>query len=186
MKTIFVIIFLMLFGVSATGNGAGKTDAAVEASLEMDAPVEKVWDQSLDVLSWPEWIPFVKRSWFKGDELELGSKFKLTVKTKGIPLRFKLTVCKYDRHKHIAWKTLGSKKGLTIVRHLIFEERGGKTIVTSREEFTGPMAKYMFRIVSREEFISIHEDWLIAIKRRVEKTPETKSSGSGGGSGTVE
>ena len=171
MKAALVLMFFMVFFISAVvraEDGASKPDAKVEASLMIDAPVEQVWDQSLDVPSWPEWIGIVQRASFKGQALRLGSTFKITIKVKGIPLPFKLTVCEYDEHKRIAWRTGGSGTGLVIVRSLIYEDQGGKTLVTSREEFTGPMAKYMFRMISEDEFTSIHEEWLKDIKERVE------------------
>jgi len=173
MKAVLALMIFMVVVISMVVRAedtANTPDAKVEASLMIEAPLEQVWDQSLDVRSWPEWIDIVKSSSFKGQALTLGSTFKITLKVKGIPLPFKLTVCEYHEHQRIAWRTGGAGRGLTIARSLIYEDKGGKTLVTSREEFTGPMTKYMFRMISEDEFTSIHEEWLKDIKDRVEGT----------------
>lgn len=183
MKKAFSIIILLLFNFNATlaNEDSIKTmtktekesktkekalETGVERSLFVDAPVKDVWDQSLDVNTWPEWIPFIKRASFEGDELELGSTFRISMKFKGIALPFRLSVCEYEEHKKIAWTTsIGSVK---VTRWLIFEEKEGRTLVTSREEFKGALAGYIFPMVGEESLNSIHDEWLLAIKEHVE------------------
>jgi len=153
---------------AADGCGMGGAGAiGVERSLLVEAPVEEVWDKSLDVNSWPEWIPFIKSASFKGEDLEIGSKFKLVLLGWGMPLPFTLTVCEREQYKRIAWST-GHPKAVRVARALIYEEKDGKTLVTSREQFTGPMAKYALRMVGEDALGEIHLEWLEAIKLRVE------------------
>jgi uncharacterized membrane protein len=170
MRTFLVIMTALIFIVSITAYANKAEDKPwyrVERSLEINAPVKEVWEKSLDVNSWPEWIPLVRSASFKGDDLTLGSKFKISIVAKGMWLPFTLTVCEYDRHRRIAWST-GHPGAVKVVRSLVYEEKDGKTLVTSREEFTGPGAKYAFRVIGEDEFGSIHEEWLKAIKLRVE------------------
>ena len=55
-----------------------------------------------------------------------------------------------------------------MVRSLTFEEKEGKTLVTSKEVIIGPLAKYIFPLVGKESLNKIHDDWLMAIKQKVE------------------
>ncbi len=172
------VVFFGLIGGRAGENmdkearGSGdKAGFGVERSLEVDARARDVWDLSLDVNTWPEWIPFIKRASFEGDRLEMGSTFRISMKYRGIAIPFKLTVCEYDEHKSIAWTT-GSKGPVRVVRWIIFEEKGEKTLVTSREEFSGAWAKHAFRAAGEDDLKTIHDDWLRAIKAHVESQGE--------------
>lgn len=147
----------------------GKIGLAVEKSLEINAPAAEVWDTALDVKTWPQWVPSIKSTSFEGDELAPGSQFKLTIKVKGLSLPFKLTVCEYEKHRRIAWSAGSRLAGYRVVRALIFEENNGVTRVTSREQFSGPAAKFIARMINREDLAKIHADWLAAIKQRTEQ-----------------
>ncbi len=164
---IIIGVAFCLAAIGHAGDDGAVAEPKVEASLLIDAPVAEVWEAALDVPTWPEWIDFIKSSSLKGEKLELGSTFKIVLKAKGIALPFKLTVCEYDEHERVTWWT-GSELRIKVQRSLIFEDQGGKTLVTSREWFSGPMAKYMFKAISEEELTSIHVQWLAAIKARVD------------------
>ena len=155
--------------IARAGKAAHQANTKVEASLEINAPVSEVWEKSLEVRTWPEWIPSIQSTSFEGEELILGSKFKLKIRVRGITLPFTLTVCQYDQYQSIAWTT-GKMMGITVVRSLSYEARGDQTLVTSREAFSGPLAGLVFRIITARELESIHVEWLKAIQQRVEAT----------------
>jgi hypothetical protein len=53
--------------------GADGDGQPVEGSVELEMPVERMWETFLDVASWPEWNPCFWRARVLGGELRLGA-----------------------------------------------------------------------------------------------------------------
>ena len=134
----------------------------------IDAPVQKIWDEILDVHKWPEWKDFVKSTKFSGQALAPGSKFKMKIQVKGPAMTFAVKITDFDEQKVLAWQG-GLPGGLTAKHGFIFEPKDGKTNVISWEEFKGPLVGLMLKLVKPKDLESLHHRWLIAIKQRVEK-----------------
>ena len=140
----------------------------LERSLEINAPLRVIWDELLDINSWPEWKPMIAKVAYDGDKLEPGTKFKFNIRVKG-PFATPVTckVLDVDFPKKMAWT--GGLQGLSVSVHsFLFEERGEKTLVISREEFTGALVGLMLLFVTRKDLDKLHDDWLVAIRQRVE------------------
>ena len=66
---------------------------------------------------------------------------------------------------------IGNRQGITVsVHRFIFEPGGSKTLVTSREEFTGALVGLMLKIVKEKDLFSLHDNWLAAVRKRAEKS----------------
>lgn len=140
---------------------------SLERSLEIKAPVERIWDELLDVRSWPGWKPFISKVRFDGDKLKIGVKFTMNIAVKGPAVPVTCKVCGFDEHRSIAWT--GGIPGVTVSVHsFIFEPGGSKTLVTSREEFTGALVGLMLKIVKEKDLFSLHDNWLEAVRKRME------------------
>lgn len=146
----------------------------VERSVLVDAGLEAVWSAVTDVAGWPEWKPFMRKASIAGgyDSLTCGSRIKMSVMIGGpASLPLNVTVTEFRRPNLLAWE--GGAKGLFHAVHgFEFVDQGGKTLVTSREKFTGVLVPLAKLIVSGEDLENLHEQWVAAIKKRVEGKEE--------------
>lgn len=143
---------------------------SVEKTIEIEAPAAKIWEQLIDVKSWASWKPFVKKARIGGghEHIGLGSNIKMSLLVgSGVasaPLS--VTVVEFDAPRALAWE--GGVKGLVHAIHgFELKEGQGKTVVVSRETFTGALLSLMTLLVSKQELEDLHEAWLKAIKARV-------------------
>jgi len=141
----------------------------LERSAEVAASAQAVWDQLVDVKSWPEWKPFITATSSNEKVLSRDSRFKMNIRVKGRwPVPISARVCAWEEGKRIAW-TAGLPGLAVSVHSFILEQLEGKTRVRSREEFTGALVGLMLRLVTEKDLHSLHDQWLASIKQRVEK-----------------
>ena len=140
----------------------------LERTREIQAPAGKIWDQLLDVKSWPEWKPFIPATSGREVIRALGDRFQMKIRVKG-PFAFPVPVrvCEFDPPRRVAW-TGGIPGTVISVHSFILEDRGASTRVTSREEFTGALVGLMLQMVTPQDLEKLHEQWLEAIQRRME------------------
>lgn len=152
----------------------------VEKSLEVDASPDQIWEAMMDVKSWPEWKPFMTKARFGSgyESVTCGAKIKMSLMVGGpavVPLS--VEVCEFDKPSRLAWQ--GGVQGLFHAVHgFELQDKGGKTRVVSHEKFTGILVPLVKLIISSEDFENLHQEWLLAIKRRVEKkdAPEEEAA----------
>ncbi len=146
----------------------------VEKSLDIDAPVERVWDLLIDVDSWSEWKPFIKKAAVAGGYkyLSNGSKLKMSLIAAGqAPVPLRVTVSEFQKPNSLAWE--GGVKGLVHAVHgFELKEVAGKTRITSRERFQGALVGFVLRIVTPEDMEAMHEKWVQAFKDKLEGKSE--------------
>jgi len=157
----------------------------IEKSLEIEATAAEIWDQLVDVKSWPSWKPFIKKASVRGgyETVSSGSgiNFSLLLGVGAASAPLRVTVVEFDPRKSLAWE--GGVRGLVHAIHgFELEERMGKTVVTSRETFSGALLSIVNLLVPREEMEQLHVDWLEAIKDRVapQKQEEKTDEAHGG------
>ena len=144
----------------------------VEQSMLIDADAKKIWNELLDIHSWPQWKDFVKGTTFSGQNLALGSKFKMKLAVKGPAVNVSAKITGFDEAKALTWK--GGVQGLVTAEHGFTLEpkpsaTGSKTNVVSWEQFNGSLIGLVLKIIKPNDLESLHHKWLVAIKQRVEK-----------------
>ena len=140
----------------------------VEKSMEISAPAQAIWEELVKVNSWPDYKPFVKKASTVGGPLSAGSRLKMTLLMGGpaaVPLT--VTISEFVPGKRLAW-TGGVKGVVSAVHSFDLEESGGKTKVTSREEFQGALLWVMLLMVTRADLENLHQQWVLALKNRME------------------
>ena len=152
-------------------------------SIEVNASIDEIWKEIIDVKSWPDWKPFVTKAKIAGgyETLSNGSKIKMSLIIVGqAPVPLSVTVCDFNRPTSLAW--YGGVKGLVYAVHAFdFKDMGeNKTLVTSKEEFNGALVGLLKLFVSEDEIAATHQRWVLAIKNKMEgaRKPE-KSDGHG-------
>ncbi|MFO8057064.1 MAG: SRPBCC domain-containing protein [bacterium] len=142
----------------------------VEKSVDVEAPVREVWKEMIAVQEWPSWKPFMQKASIGGgyETLTNGSVIWMLLKMAGpvgTPLRVRVN--RFEMPRRLGWE--GGINNLVRAEHTFtFEEKGGKTRITSREDFQGYLLWFFFLFVTREDLENLHQNWLAAIKARVE------------------
>jgi len=139
----------------------------LERTREIQAPAGKIWDQLLEVKRWPEWKSFIPATSGREVIAGLGDRFQMRIRVKG-PFAFPVPVrvCEFDPPRRLAW-TGGIPGTVISVHRFLLEDRGEKTLVTSREEFTGALVGLMLRLVTPQDLGKLHDQWLLALQRRL-------------------
>ena len=156
------------------------SEFVVEKSGEVKATPQAIWDAMVAVGDWPKWKPFVTKAKIASEyqSLATGSRFKMSLMAGG-PAAAPITAVISDFHppSRLAWT--GGAHGLFYAEHsFAFDDLGnGSTRVTSRERFTGFLLPLMLRIVTREDLESLHTQWVMAIKEKMEGPSEPAPAG---------
>ena len=76
----------------------------VEQSVEIDAPIERVWDLVMDPNRLGEWVTIHEEvSELPPGDLVAGSRFRQRMKLKGVPLNVRWEIVEYDPPHHARW-----------------------------------------------------------------------------------
>jgi hypothetical protein len=131
-------------------------EAAVRASpiaaatVEIDAPIDVVWDVMTDAARYPEWNPFVVELRPVGGELQVGGPIELQVRwARGGGARTIEVVSRLDPPRSgraaMEYRFVGWLPRLALVRgsrlQSIEQPAGGPTTYRTSERFTGLLAR---------------------------------------------
>ena len=141
---------------------------SIERKLEIKAPPKKIWDAIKDVGSWPDWKPFITATAPPGGPFEKGARFRMNIKVKGPALPVPVKIIEMTPEKKVAWT--GGLPGLARSVHtFIIEEEKGASVLTSKEDFTGALVRLMLLFVTPADLLKLHDDWLMAVRRKAEQ-----------------
>ncbi len=139
--------------------------------IEIDAPVETVWEILFDTKHYSEWNPFIRSF---GGEIELGKHFSVTIQNPGAkPMRFKPKCLKLEQPNEFRWIGHLLVPMLFDGEH-VFELKelvGEKTRFIHREKFSGilvPLFWNGLNTKTRDGFISMN----VKLKELAEKRNE--------------
>ena len=108
----------------------------IEHQIDIDAPVSRVWDLTLDVEAWPQHTPTMTSvRLVERGPISLGSQAR--IKQPGQPERT-WTVSRLDHEKHFAWST--KALGTTMTGAHVLEPSSEGTRNTLIVDIVGPMA----------------------------------------------
>lgn len=117
----------------------------VEHSIDIDAPVQHVWNITLDVEAWPKHTPTIESiERLDGGPLAIGSQAR--VKQPGQAARV-WTVSQLDPEKRFAWWTKAFGSTMTGI-HLL-DGNDARTTSTLAIEIEGPFAPIVGALVRR-------------------------------------
>jgi hypothetical protein len=138
----------------------------LDASTEIDAPAERVWQIVSDFAHYPEWNPFIVRA--KGEQRP-GARLEVTIVAPGVrAVTFKPTVLDLRPGRLIRWKGRLLLPGLFDGRHALSVDPldDERARFTTHEEVTGILLPFLGKVMraSQEGF----EQMAAAVKARAE------------------
>ena len=138
----------------------------LDASTEIDAPAERVWQVVSDFARYPEWNPFIVRA--EGEQRP-GARLEVTIVAPGVrAVTFKPTVLDLRPGRLIRWNGRLILPGLFDGRHALSADPlgDGRARFTTHEEVTGILLPFLGKVMkaSQEGF----ERMAAAVKARAE------------------
>lgn len=110
-----------------------------ESSIDINAPVKKVWALVDKLEEWPQWMPSIKKieKVSKG-RLAVDSQVSVTARASGLIVKLMMTVIELvpERRVVLEGKVLGTK----LKRFYVLEPGHGKTKVTIGGDVSGRLA----------------------------------------------
>jgi uncharacterized protein YndB with AHSA1/START domain len=112
---------------------------AVDATIDIDAPPEAVWDALMDPTRLSEWVTIHRKLHNAADSpLEEGDTLDQTLALRGVNFKVHWTVEEADRPRHAVWEGRGPARSKA---RTVYEVRsnGDGTRFTYHNEFNAPM-----------------------------------------------
>lgn len=138
----------------------------LHATVEIDAPAERVWDIVRDLPAYAEWNPFIIRA---SGEPRVGGRLEVTIEAPGMkPVTFRPRVLDHVPGHLLRWKGVFKVPGLFDGRHaLVVDPLGdGRSRFTTHEEVSGVLLPFLGKAMraSQQGF----EEMARALKERAE------------------
>jgi uncharacterized membrane protein len=133
-----------------------------ESSIDINAPVSKVWTLIDRLEEWPQWMPSIKKiERLSKGPLTVGSQLCVTARVSGFTLRLLMTITKFvpERNVVLEGKALGTK----LIRFYALEPAGGRTKITIGGDVSGALAW-----LARRGGQKISAEMALAAKTRIE------------------
>jgi hypothetical protein len=144
----------------------------IHTEIDINAPVERVWQVLTDFASFPQWNPFIRA--IKGD-LKPGSRMDMTSQFfKSREMNFRSTVLRVEPNRELRWL------GHFLLPHIFDGEHyfllepleTGRTRLVHDEIFSGLLVPFFSNRLSQETRRGF-EEMNRALKARVEKGEPT-------------
>jgi carbon monoxide dehydrogenase subunit G len=133
-----------------------------ESSVEINAPVEKVWTLVDNLEEWPQCMPSIKKiERVSEGPLAVGSQLYVTARVSRLTVKLLMTITKFVPERAVVME--GKALGTKLTRFYTLEPVNGKTKVTLGGEVSGLLAW-----LARRSGQTISEEIAQAAKKRIE------------------
>ncbi|MCJ7575968.1 MAG: SRPBCC family protein [Dehalococcoidia bacterium] len=110
-----------------------------ESSIEINAPVRKVWALIDKLEEWPQWMPSIKKiERVSKGPLAVGSQLSVTAKVSGLTVTLRMTIREFVPERTVVMQ--GKTLGTNLTRFYNLEPVNGKTKVTVGGDVSGALA----------------------------------------------
>jgi len=110
-----------------------------ESSIEINAPVKKVWALIDKLEEWPQWMPSIKKiERVSQGPLAVGSQLSVMARVSGLTVKLLMTIREFVPERTVVMQ--GKTLGTNLTRFYNMGPVNGKTKVTIGGEVSGALA----------------------------------------------
>jgi carbon monoxide dehydrogenase subunit G len=110
-----------------------------ESSIDINAPVKKVWAMIDKLEEWPQWMPSIKKiERISKGPLGVGSQLSVTAKVSGLTVTLLMTITEFVPEGTVVMQ--GRTLGTNLTRFYNLKPVNGKTKVTIGGDVSGALA----------------------------------------------
>jgi len=132
------------------------------SSVEINAPVEKVWALVDRLEEWPQWMASIKKiERVSEGPLTVGSQLSVTAKVSRLTVNLLMTIIEFVPERSVVMQ--GRALGTNLTRFYFFEPVNGKTKITIGGEVSGLLAW-----MARRGGQAVSDEIAQAAKKRIE------------------
>jgi carbon monoxide dehydrogenase subunit G len=132
------------------------------SSVEISAPVEKVWTLIDKLEEWHQWMPSIKKiEKVSEGPLTVGSQLSVTAKVSKLTVNLLMTITEFVPQRSVVMQ--GKALGTNLIRFYTFEPVNGKTKVTIGGEVSGLLAR-----LARRGGQAVSDEIAQAAKKKIE------------------
>jgi carbon monoxide dehydrogenase subunit G len=133
-----------------------------ESSIEINAPVKKVWALIDKLEEWPQWMPSIKKiQRVSNGPLGAGSQLSVTARVSRLTVKLLMTITKFVPERNVVMQ--GKTLGTNLTRFYNLEAVDGKTKVTVGGNVSGALAWLACRGGQK-----VSAEIALAVKTRIE------------------
>lgn len=113
--------------------------STVSAKIQIDAPIERVWETIMDPNRFGEWVTIHKSvSHVSHSPLRKGSTMDQAIHVRGLTFRVHWTLMALDRPRHAEWEGGGPAHSTAIIRYELSSDDDDRTTFQYTNEFHPP------------------------------------------------
>ena len=111
----------------------------VSAEIEIDAPIERVWETIMDPTRLGDWVTIHKSvSNVSQNPLRQGSTMDQSMSVKGLTFRVHWTLVSVDSPRCAQWEGAGPARSNALIRYELSSDDGARTTFRYTNEFHPP------------------------------------------------
>jgi uncharacterized membrane protein len=134
-----------------------------ESSIEIDAPVGKIWALIDRLEEWPRWMPSIRSiKRISMDPLTVGSQLSIAASVSGITVALRMTITEFIPERNVVME--GRALGTKLTRFYRLEPLNNKTRVTIGGDVSGPLA-----LVARRGGQRVSDEIVLTVKKKIEE-----------------
>jgi len=132
------------------------------SSIEIDAPVNKVWALIDELEEWPQWMLSIRKiKRISEGPLAVGSQISVTAKVGRLSVTLLMTITEFLPERSVVMR--GKSMGTSLTRFYYFKPVNGKTKVTIGGDVSGLLAW-----LARRGGQAVSDEMVQAAKKRIE------------------
>ncbi|MGA8849849.1 MAG: SRPBCC family protein [Dehalococcoidia bacterium] len=133
-----------------------------ESSIDINAPVKKVWALVDKLEEWPQWMPSIKKiERVSNGPLTVGSQLSVTAKVSGLTVKLLMTIIEFVPERAVVLD--GKALGTNLTRFYTLEPVDGKTKVTIGGDVSGALSW-----LARRGGQAVSAEIALAVRTRIE------------------
>lgn len=135
-----------------------------ESTIDVNAPVKKVWTLIDKLEEWPQWMPSIKKiEVISKGPLMVGSQLSVKAKVSGLTVTLLMTITEFVPERIVVMK--GKALGTNLTRFYNLEPLDGRTKVTLGGQVSGALAW-----LARRGGQAVSDEIAQAAKQRIEES----------------
>ena len=139
----------------------------IQEKIEVAAPLNSVWQVFSTLADWRAWNSVCQDCCIiEGREMAPGICFSFTLRPYYLPIKITPQITKCEAGREVVWE--GKRLGIHAVHRFDFQEAHGKVVITSTEQFGGPLFFFSKLLFIPQKLHRLTEKMLAEIKQAAE------------------
>lgn len=135
----------------------------IRESININAPMKKVWDTFINLTSWPHWNTVMKDVSSHVENLRHGDAIQCVFRPFLFPVKLNIRIEEVIPYDRVVWSA--KKKGLSAYHEFFFQDQQRGVKVISQETFTGILCSASGLFLPKKKMHSLTKIFLKDLKK---------------------